>query len=104
MGCVQVRKHKQNGCYTAPSGEAIGTYPNVSDSVCDRFLWDAYWGFNTDKRSANYPAVVSERYHTSPNYLASVNAVSVPNWSLSVVLTLATLPLEFLIIKKLWNF
>lgn len=104
MGCVQVRENKQNGCYTAPNGENIGTYKNVNDSVCCRFLWDAYFGFDTDKRSTLYPAVVSERYHGSPDYMASVDAVSVPNWNLSIMLTLATLPLEFLLIKKIWNF
>lgn len=104
MGCVQVRENKQTGCYVATNGENIGTYPNLGDSVCDRYLWDAYWGFDSDKRSTGYPANVSERYHASPQYLASVNAVSVPDWNLSVALTLATLPIEFLLIKKLWSF
>ena len=104
MGCVQVRQHQQTGCYVAPNGENIGIYANIGDSVHCRFMWDAYWGFDTDKRSASYPAAVGTKYHESANYVAAVNAVSVSNWGSTLALTLATVPIELFLIKKLWKF
>jgi len=104
MGCVQQRQHLQNGCYVAPNGENIGTYASIANSVYCRYMWDAYWGFDTDKRSTGYAEVVGTKYHESAAYVAAVNAVSVSNWGTTVALTLATVPIELFLIKKLWKF
>ena len=104
MGCVQQRQHQQTGCYVAPNGENIGIYASIGDSVHCRFMWDAYWGFDTDKRSTGYAEAVSTKYHESATYMAAVNAVGVSNWGSTLALTLATVPIELFLIKKLWKF
>lgn len=104
MGCVQVRQHLQSGCYVAPNGENIGIYKNVSDSIACRFLWDDYFGFDTDKHTLMYSPNVASKYHESPDYLRRVDAVRITNWNATLFLTMLSLPIEAYILYRLWNF
>ena len=101
MNCVSTRETTQIGCRETDSGEVLGQYTTVGDSSADRLLWDSYFGYDSYKRSNDYPEQVSSKYHTSPNYADTVSAVDSRSARIAVWISLLMVPTEAYILWKI---
>lgn len=92
MNCVAVRPTTQTSC--TDNAESLGVYPDIYDSIIDRFMWDDYWGFDALRGDSSYITAVCSKYHTSPDYEGIVSSLgnSLPK-SVRLV-SVAVFPLE----------
>lgn len=103
MNCVSLRKNEQSGCRETESGEVLGVYSSLWNSCRDRYMWDDYWGIDDFKKSEDYPQKVSVRYHTSSSYAAAVSGVDTGRVQRVLLTWAAIVPLELLLVFKIFK-
>lgn len=101
MNCVSSRETTQIGCREVNSYESLGQYSSIDASCADRLYWDSYWGYDTHKRSTQYPQMVGQKYHTSSNYVDSVSAFNSRPAGIAVWVSIIMIPTEAFL---LWRF
>lgn len=104
MNCVSRRETNQIGCREVPGDESLGQYASVGASSTDRLTWDSYWGYDAYRRSDDYPQVVSQKYHASPEYADTVSAVDLRSARISVWTAIIAVPTEAYLLMRLFKF
>jgi hypothetical protein len=103
MNCVHTRETTQTSCREAQN-EVLGQYRSIDSSCADRFMWDAYWGFDADKRSPEYGQIVSSKYHTSDGYAPAVAAIDGSPVRTAVLAAILIVPVELFILFQIGKF
>jgi hypothetical protein len=104
MNCVSSRETNQIGCREVSNFESLGQYASLDASCADRLSWDMYWGYDSYKRSTLYPEMVSQKYHTSTDYVNTVSAVNSRSARVAVWVSVFMIPTEAFLLWRLFKY
>jgi hypothetical protein len=104
MNCVSSRETNQIGCREVSNFESLGQYASLDASCADRLSWDMYWGYDSYKRSTLYPEMVSQKYHTSTDYVDTVSAVNSRSARVAVWVSVFMIPTEAFLLWRLFKY